>query len=90
MRTQNRTSDTKTAIGYVRVSTEEQATSGVSLAAQAAKVRAYCALYDLDLVELIEDAGASAKTSIARGCNALSPPSAAAPPLASWSPSSTA
>jgi site-specific DNA recombinase len=49
-------------IGYVRVSTEEQATAGVSLSAQAEKVRAYCALYDLDLVELVEDAGASAKT----------------------------
>ncbi len=49
-------------IGYVRVSTEEQATSGVSLAAQADKIRAYCALYDLELLEIIEDAGASAKT----------------------------
>lgn len=49
-------------IGYVRVSTDEQATSGVSLAAQAEKVRAYAALYDLELVELIEDAGASAKS----------------------------
>ncbi len=49
-------------IGYVRVSTEEQATSGVSLAAQAEKVRAYSALYDLDLVEMIEDPGASAKS----------------------------
>jgi DNA invertase Pin-like site-specific DNA recombinase len=49
-------------IGYIRVSTEEQATAGVSLSAQAEKVRAYCALYDLTLVELVEDAGVSAKT----------------------------
>ncbi len=49
-------------IGYVRVSTEEQATAGVSLAAQAEKVRAYCRLYELELVELIEDPGASAKS----------------------------
>ena len=49
-------------IGYVRVSTDEQATSGVSLAAQAEKVRAYCSLYDLELIELIEDPGASAKS----------------------------
>lgn len=49
-------------IGYVRVSTEEQATSGVSLAAQTAKVRAYAELYDLELVAVIEDAGQSAKT----------------------------
>lgn len=31
MRTQNHTSDTKAAIGYVRVRTQEQATEGVSL-----------------------------------------------------------
>jgi len=49
-------------IGYVRVSTEEQATSGVSLSAQAAKVRAYSDLYNLDLLDVIEDAGVSAKT----------------------------
>ncbi|HEX2573637.1 MAG TPA: recombinase family protein [Polyangia bacterium] len=49
-------------IGYIRVSTEEQATAGVSLAAQAEKVRGYCALFDLELVQLIEDPGASAKT----------------------------
>ena len=30
-------------IGYVRVSTEEQATGGFSLEAQEAKVRGYCA-----------------------------------------------
>lgn len=49
-------------IGYVRVSTEEQATDGVSLAAQKAKLAAYAALYDLELVEIIEDAGQSGKT----------------------------
>lgn len=49
-------------LGYCRVSTEEQASSGVSLAAQADKIRAYCSLYDLELVGIIEDAGASAKT----------------------------
>lgn len=49
-------------VAYTRVSTETQAERGVSLAAQADKVRAYAALYDLDVVEIIEDAGASAKT----------------------------
>lgn len=49
-------------VAYTRVSTETQAERGVSLAAQADKVRAYAALYDLDIVEVIEDAGASAKT----------------------------
>lgn len=54
--------DTRKAIGYVRVSTEEQASGGHSLGAQAAKLRQYAALYEIELVEIIEDAGASAKT----------------------------
>lgn len=49
-------------VGYIRVSTEEQAEEGVSLADQEAKLRAYAALYDLDLVEIVRDPGASAKT----------------------------
>jgi site-specific DNA recombinase len=49
-------------IGYVRVSTDEQAASGVSLATQAQKIRAYCSLYELELLEVVEDPGASAKT----------------------------
>ncbi|HEY5312706.1 MAG TPA: recombinase family protein, partial [Pirellulales bacterium] len=49
-------------VAYVRVSTEEQATSGVSLDAQRAKLQAYAALYDLDLVEVIADEGVSAKS----------------------------
>lgn len=49
-------------IGYVRVSTEEQAREGVSLAAQEQKLRAYAELYELDLVEIIADAGQSART----------------------------
>jgi len=49
-------------VGYVRVSTEEQASSGCSLAAQEAKIRSYCELYGIDLIEVISDAGQSAKT----------------------------
>ncbi|MHC9540408.1 MAG: recombinase family protein [Vulcanimicrobiota bacterium] len=49
-------------IGYTRVSTEEQATSGVSLQAQVEKLRAYAACYDLEIVEIIEDGGQSAKS----------------------------
>ena len=49
-------------IGYIRVSTEEQATDGVSLAAQREKLHAYSDLYDLELVEIIEDAGESGKS----------------------------
>jgi len=48
-------------IGYVRVSSEEQSKEGVSLVMQAEKIETYCKLNDLDLVEIIEDAGISAK-----------------------------
>jgi DNA invertase Pin-like site-specific DNA recombinase len=49
-------------IAYLRVSTEKQADRGVSLEAQRAKAEAYAQLYDLELVEVIVDAGVSAKT----------------------------
>jgi DNA invertase Pin-like site-specific DNA recombinase len=41
------------AIGYTRCSTNEQADSGLGLDAQAERVRAYCTLKGLRLVELI-------------------------------------
>src|SRR6202158_3470062 len=50
------------AVAYLRVSTEKQADKGVSLDAQRAKVEAYAQLYEVDLVEVIVDAGLSAKT----------------------------
>jgi DNA invertase Pin-like site-specific DNA recombinase len=49
-------------IGYIRVSTEEQATNGQSLDAQRAKLEGYAVLYDLELVGIIVDAGISAKS----------------------------
>jgi DNA invertase Pin-like site-specific DNA recombinase len=39
-------------VGYVRVSTDYQASKGVSLETQAEKIRQYCALHELELVEL--------------------------------------
>ncbi|MCH8824256.1 MAG: recombinase family protein [Planctomycetes bacterium] len=53
------------AIGYVRVSTTDQADNGVSLEAQRIKIEAYAAIHDLELVEVIADGGFSAK-SLAR------------------------
>ena len=50
------------AVGYIRVSTEEQATQGVSLDAQKAKIEAYAGLYDIELIEIVIDAGQSAKS----------------------------
>jgi site-specific DNA recombinase len=49
------------AIAYLRVSTDKQADSGLSLDAQRTKVEAYAALYDLDLVAVEVDAGRTAK-----------------------------
>lgn len=53
---------TTKALGYIRVSTEQQADGGVSLDAQRAKLEAYAALYGVVLVDVIVDAGVSAKT----------------------------
>ena len=47
--------------GYVRVSTEEQARDGVSLAAQQAKLEAYALVKDWTGLRLIRDERASAK-----------------------------
>jgi site-specific DNA recombinase len=53
-------------IGYVRVSTTGQAEEGYSLEAQRRKIQAYCELHDLDLMEIIEDRGLSAKSVAGR------------------------
>lgn len=49
-------------IAYARVSTTMQATDGMSLAAQEAKLRAYCELHELHLIGIEVDAGMSAAT----------------------------
>lgn len=48
-------------VGYARVSTEDQARDGVSIAAQQAKIEAYAMVKDGVLLELIRDEGHSAK-----------------------------
>ena len=48
-------------IGYIRVSTDEQAKDGVSLKVQRGKIEAYCKLYDLTLVDVLVDDGQSGK-----------------------------
>ena len=59
------------AIGYIRVSTDEQAREGVSLENQKAKIEAYCQLNDLELVGILEDAGKSGKDLNREGMQAL-------------------
>jgi site-specific DNA recombinase len=49
----------KAAVCYIRVSTEEQARGGVSLAAQEEKLLAYCALAGLEALAMIREEGVS-------------------------------
>jgi site-specific DNA recombinase len=49
-------------IGYVRVSTDKQADRGVSLEAQAEKIRAMAVVHNAKLVDIIVDGGESAKS----------------------------
>lgn len=74
-------SNTK-VVGYIRVSTDEQAREGVSLEAQQKKIEAYCDLYDLELIAIHRDAGISGKSlkkrpalADALGCIASGPAS---------------
>lgn len=48
-------------IGYVRVSTTEQADSGLGLAAQEAQIRSHCERNELELLAVVHDDGVSAK-----------------------------
>jgi site-specific DNA recombinase len=49
------------AIGYTRVSTQEQARDGVSLEAQSDRIKAHCKARELDLVACHEDRGMSGR-----------------------------
>lgn len=52
-------------VAYCRVSTVEQATEGVSLAAQRQKLEAWAVLHEIDLVEIVVDEGVSATAPLA-------------------------
>src|ERR1700740_2664269 len=56
------TCDPMKVIGYVRVSTDKQAERGVSLDAQAEKIRAMAVVHGTELAEIIVDGGESAKS----------------------------
>ena len=49
-------------IGYIRVSIQEQAREGHSLEAQRRKIKMYCELHDLDLIDIVADEGISGKS----------------------------
>lgn len=61
----------KRAIGYVRVSTEEQAKEGVSLEAQEERIRKYAEYKGFDLIEIIRDEGKSGGTANREGFQKL-------------------
>ena len=63
--TYRRRASMERAIGYARVSTEEQASEGVSLPAQEGKIRAYCALHGFALVRVIAEEGVSGTIPLA-------------------------
>jgi site-specific DNA recombinase len=51
----------KKAVGYVRVSTEEQVKEGISLEAQTARIQAFALAKGWNLIKIIEDRGFSGK-----------------------------
>src|SRR3954462_15830085 len=56
------TAEHKRAVGYLRVSTEGQAERGISLDAQAEKIRAMATVQSAHLIDLIVDGGESGKS----------------------------
>ena len=62
MRTHHSTNSTKLAVGYVRVSTQEQATEGVSLDVQRDRLRTYCKVNGIKLIDIKADEGVSGST----------------------------
>jgi DNA invertase Pin-like site-specific DNA recombinase len=59
----NKTRDrTEAVVGYIRVSTDQQAESGAGMAAQRSAIRRQCEQHGWELASIYEDNGASAKT----------------------------
>ncbi len=59
------------AIGYIRVSTDEQAREGFSLPVQESRIRSYCEAKDWDLATIYRDEGVSGKSLDRPGIQAL-------------------
>jgi len=59
------------AVGYIRVSTTEQATEGVSLEAQETRVRAFCEAKQWELIKVYSDKGESGKSLDRPGIRSL-------------------
>lgn len=59
------------AIGYVRVSTEDQANEGISLEAQAERIKNYCSAKGWELSGIVKDAGFSGKDTNRPGLQSI-------------------
>ncbi|MBA7565245.1 hypothetical protein ES708_06921 [subsurface metagenome] len=59
------------AVGYCRVSTEEQVREGLSLDVQEDKIKKYAGLHNLNLTKIIRDEGVSGKNLDRRGINEI-------------------
>jgi site-specific DNA recombinase len=57
----------RTAYGYVRVNSDDQADSGLGLEAQRQRIGAYMQLKGLHLAEILEDPGLSAQMGSSAG-----------------------
>ena len=62
MNVQRSTSGAKVAVGYVRVSTQEQVSEGVSLDAQRDRLTSYCKFNGIKLIDIKADEGLSGGT----------------------------
>ena len=62
MNTQRHTNGNRVAVGYVRVSTQEQVSEGVSLDAQRDKLTSYCKFNSIKLIDIKADEGLSGGT----------------------------
>jgi DNA invertase Pin-like site-specific DNA recombinase len=59
------------AIGYIRVSTDMQASEGLSLDAQHSAIEQYCALHGLKLVKVCRDVISGGKAQLEREAEVL-------------------
>ena len=62
----------RTAVGYVRVSTDMQAVDGLSLDAQRHAIQAYCSMHGLQLIKICQDVESGGKATRPGLANALS------------------
>ena len=62
MTTSSATATSTRAIGYVRVSIEEQARDGLSMGAQRERIESYCHAKQIELLEILSDEGVSGKS----------------------------